>query len=220
MKSAFPEIKISIVDDHKLFRSGLVNLINSLGLELQIISQSSNGKELLDFLETGIIPDIVILDIEMPILDGFETAKLLQQNYPSIKVLIITMYEDEINLIKILKCGIKGFIGKDVELEELEKALVSMIVHGHYYTDFVTGKLIEVVQGTTKTHNSIPKLKDTESRFLKLACSEYTYQEIADIMSVSVKTVDGYRANLFDLLGVKSRVGLVLHAIKYGIVEI
>lgn len=217
-------IKIAVVDDHKLFRVGLINLVLSLGEEFKVQIQANHGQELLDSLDkinsdsSKSLPDVIILDVDMPIMDGFETAQHLQERYPEIKVLILTMLQDETTLIRMLKLGIKGYLGKDVEPAELKNALLEIYNKGYHYTDAFTGRLIAVLQSDGEDNPVTSIMNDRELSFLKHACSEMTYKEIADKMFLSPKTIDGYRANLFEKLEVKSRVGLVLYAIKNGIV--
>ncbi len=211
-------ISIAVVDDHHLFRSGLINLIHSFGPKFEITSESANGKEFISKLNDQ-KPDIVLMDLHMPVMDGFETSSYLKANFPEIKVLVLTMMEEESTMIKMLKLGIKGFLSKDVEPAELKNALETIASKGFYYTDYVTGKLLNAI---TDTHSNAAheQLNEREKKFLELACSEYTYKEIADIMCLSIKTIDGYRNNLFEKLNAKSRVGLVLCAIKNKLVTL
>ncbi|OFZ67636.1 MAG: DNA-binding response regulator [Bacteroidetes bacterium RIFCSPHIGHO2_02_FULL_44_7] len=207
-------LRIAVVDDHRLYRKGLINLIGSLGEHFKVLLEAGNGQEFIEQLATSEQPDLVILDVEMPVMDGIETATYLQFNFPALPILVISMIEDEGTLIRMLKLGVKGYLSKDVEPAELKEALLSISQKGYYYTDLLTGKLILSLNAdTTPTQ----LLNDRELRFIELCCSEYTYKEIADLMFLSPKTIDGYRAVLFEKLGVKSRVGLVLHAIKNGL---
>lgn len=216
-------IQIAVVDDHKLFRAGLINLVLSLGEEFHIQLQANHGKELLDALEkidrdeNKSLPDLIILDVDMPIMDGFETAEKLKEIYPQLKVLVLTMMQDETTLIRMLRLGIKGYLSKDVEPAELKQALMSIHQKGFHYTDAFTGRLIEVLKSDGTSDPAISMMNDRELTFLKLCCSELTYKEIADQMCLSPKTIDGYRASLFEKLEAKSRVGLVLYAVKNGI---
>lgn len=213
------KVNIAVVDDHKLFRSGLINLIHSLDLEVIVSIEANNGKELVEFLNRGASPDIVLLDANMPILNGYDTASILQKNYPNIKVLVITMNNDEQSVIKMLKLGVRGYIGKDVEPEELKQALIHIIEKGYYYTDQLTGQLIQALHIPSKPLSDKGNLSEQELTFIRLACSEDTYSQIADKMFLSPKTIDGYRASVFEKLNIKSRVGLVLYAIKAGLVS-
>ncbi|PCJ29908.1 MAG: DNA-binding response regulator [Moraxellaceae bacterium] len=216
-------IQIAVVDDHKLFRAGLINLVLSLGDEFQIQLQANHGQELLDILEkiktdpNESLPNLIILDVDMPIMDGFETAEHLKTLYPEIKILVLTMLQDETTLIRMLKLGIKGYLGKDVEPAELKNALLEIHSKGFHYTDAFTGRLIAVLQSDGENDPAVSLMNDRELTFLKHCCSEMTYKEIAALMFLSPKTIDGYRASLFEKLEAKSRVGLVLYAIKNGI---
>lgn len=212
-------IKIAVVDDHRLFRKGLVELIATIGNEFEVVQQAGNGKEFLEGLNKEALPDIVILDMHMPEMDGYETAIQLKKSYESIQVLVITMIEDERTMIKMLQMGIKGYLSKDVEPAELKKALTSIVNKGFYYTDYVTGKLIDAVQNPVPPDKQV-KISERELEFLKHACSEYTYKEIADMMCLSIKTIDGYRNNLFEKLEIKSRTGLAIYALKNKLVEV
>ena len=158
------KVNIAVVDDHKLFRSGLINLIHSLNSDYQVSLQANNGEELLELLDHTDLPDIVLLDSNMPILDGYATASILQKEYKELKVLIITMNTDEQSMIRMLKLGVRGYIGKDVEPEELNQALHHILEKGYYYTDQLTGQLIQAL-------NTPPKVL-TENQ--NLTCLLYT----------------------------------------------
>ncbi|HYG49567.1 MAG TPA: response regulator transcription factor [Flavobacteriales bacterium] len=213
-------VNIAVVDDHRLFRAGLIDLVHSLGNEFKITMQAGNGKEFLELLSSYTAPDIVMLDMDMPVMDGYETAAALQKNHPAISVLVITMVENEKTLIKMLQMGIKGYLSKDVEPAELRLALHSIADKGFYYTDYVTGKLIDAVNKPAGGNDNIPQLSERELVFLKYTCSDFTYKEIADKMCLSIKTIDGYRNALFEKLDVKSRTGLAIYAIKHKIVTL
>lgn len=220
MKTPEPSaMTIAVADDHQLFRSGLINLIKSFGRGYTVIIEAGNGKELLQKLEASVLPDLVLIDLNMPVMDGYETAKELHKTYPQLKVLMISMVDDEKTMIKLMKAGIRGYLSKSIEPEELKKALDITFDKGFYYTDFLTGKLIDAYQDKSTT-KAIPPLTEREKQFLDFACSELTYKEIADQMFLSVKTIDGYRNDLFEKLDVKSRTGLVLYAIKNDLVKL
>lgn len=213
------KINIAVVDDHNLFRSGLINLIHSLDAEFSVSMEANNGKEFLELLQNNTAPDIVLLDSNMPILDGYDTAAILKNEFPELKVLVITMNNDEQSMIKMLKLGVRGYIGKDVEPEELKQALQHIMEKGYYYTDQLTGQLIQALNSPPVTNNDKQLLSEQELTFIRLACSEDTYSQIADKMFLSPKTIDGYRASVFEKLNIKSRVGLALYAIKSGLIS-
>ncbi len=214
------EVKIIVVDDHNLFRRGIIQLVESLDPKFKVVNEASNGEALLTQLKSNDAIDIVILDINMPKLDGYKTAEVLKTDYPNIKVLILTMNDDELSLVKMLKRNVQGYINKDIEPAELNTALNELIDKGHYYNDEMTKHLINAItspEGHAKNGNV---LSEQELKFIQLASSEDTYKEIADTMCLSPKTIDGYRASVFEKLELKSRVGLAMYAIKSGLVEL
>ena len=212
---------IVLTDDHTLLRNGLAALVTSLGHT--VLFEADNGKDFISKLDKNNLPEMVLLDINMPEMDGYETAQWIKNNYPEIKVLALSMYDNESSIIRMLKCGAKGYILKDSEPAELKAAIEAVMSKGFYYSDLVSGKLIHAINKLDDDDNglkSLIQLNDRETDFLKYACTEMTYKEIADKMFVSPRTIDGYRDALFEKLHVKTRVGLVMYAIKNGIVNI
>jgi two-component system, NarL family, invasion response regulator UvrY len=213
--------KIVLTDDHSLLRSGLASLVQSLGHT--VLFEADNGKDFIAKLNAKQLPDIVLLDINMPEMDGYETAQWIKQNHPDIKVLALSMYDNETSIIRMLKSGARGYILKDSEPAELKAAIHALMEKGFYYSDLVSGKLmyaINKMEDESGDLKNLVPLNDRETDFLKYACTELTYKEIADKMFVSPRTIDGYRDALFEKLHVKTRVGLVMYAIKNGIVNI
>jgi two-component system, NarL family, invasion response regulator UvrY len=212
---------IVLVDDHSLLRMGLASLVESQGNT--VLFEADNGKEFLDKLDSNNLPHIVLMDINMPEMDGFETTQWLKQNHPQVHVLALSMYDNETSIIRMLKCGAKGYILKDSEPAELKEAIHAIMSKGFYYSDLVSGKLMHAINkldDETDDLKSLAPLNDRETDFLKYACTEMTYKEIADKMFVSPRTIDGYRDALFEKLKLKTRVGLVMYAIKHGIVHV
>jgi two-component system invasion response regulator UvrY len=212
---------IVLVDDHSLLRNGLAELVKSQGHT--VLFEADNGKDFLANLDTKLLPDIVLMDINMPEMDGFETAQWIKANHPEIKVLALSMYDNETSIIRMLKCGAKGYILKDSEPAELKAAIHALMDKGFYYSDLVSGKLMHAINKLDDESDglkSLVPLNDRETAFLKYSCSELTYKEIADKMFVSPRTIDGYRDALFEKLHVKTRVGLVMYAIRNGVVNI
>jgi two-component system invasion response regulator UvrY len=212
---------IVLVDDHVLLRNGLANLVRNLGYD--VLFEADNGRDFLDKLKTESLPDLVLMDINMPQMDGYDTSLWLKQNHPDVKILALSMYDDENAIIRMLKNGAKGYILKDTEPAELKAALESLLTKGFYYSEMVTGRLIHTINSIHEPENTTKNflgLNDREIEFLKLAATEMTYKEIAEKMSLSPRTIDGYRDDLFDKLNIKSRVGLVIFAIKNRIVNI
>ncbi|MBK6785900.1 MAG: response regulator transcription factor [Saprospiraceae bacterium] len=206
---------VFIVDDHALFSNSLQVLINQFD-NYYVEFCAQNGKELIFKLQDqqSIKPDIILLDINMPVMNGVETMAWLSKNYPDIPVLILTMQDDDNMMLELIKMGIKGYLLKDITPQILQKALDDILHIGFYHSEKLTKTLISALN-----HKSSYKvdLKEKEVLFLQLICTEKTYKEIADEMHLSPKTIDGYRDVLFEKLDVRSRVGLVLYAIKNGI---
>ncbi len=212
---------IALVDDHSLLRKGLAQLVQSLGYT--VLLEADDGKEFLDNLDRKNLPDVVLMDINMPRMDGFQATQWIRQNEPDIKVLALSMYDNETSIIRMLKCGAKGYILKDAEPAELRAAIDAVMSKGFYYSDLVSGKLMHAINKMEDDGGglkSLVPLNDRETDFLKYSCTELTYKEIADKMFVSPRTIDGYRDTLFEKLHVKTRVGLVMYAIKNGIVNV
>ncbi|MEN0055764.1 MAG: response regulator transcription factor [Mucilaginibacter sp.] len=209
-------IQIALVDDHRLFRSGIASLVRSLN-RYNILFEAANGKELVDKITEGHVPQIVLLDINMPVMDGISTAQWLKKHQPAIRVIILSMFEDAEKVLAMVKMGVKGYLLKDSEPHEFEAALLKVADGDLYYPDFVTKHLLNNFNSDKTVQ---VKLNPREIEFLRLTGTELTYKEIADTMCISVRTVDSYRDQLFDKLGIKSRVGLVLYSIKNKLIDL
>lgn len=212
-------IKIAMADDHVLLRNALASLIDRFG-NCRVVHQSGTGRELTAHIVSGNIPDVVILDLNMPDMDGFETAVWLQNHVPQVHVLMLTMYDSDLSLIRLLQAGVKGFLKKDIHPSELKFAIESVVHSGYYYSNHTTGKLVNLFRHNADGNSGLQKaiLSDQEIQFLKLACSDFTYKEIAQKMGLNPRSVDTLRDQLFIKLDVKSRVGLAMVAIRHGIV--
>lgn len=208
-------LQIALVDDHKLFRSGIAAMVNELN-GYSIMFEAANGQELMRKISSKLKPDIILLDINMPQMDGISTAQWLRSNYPDVNIIVLSMFEDADKVLTMVKLGVKGYLLKDAEPHEFEQALSNVAQNEVYFPAFVTRHLIS---NFNKPVDTI-KLNGREIEFLKLTGTELTYKEIADQMCVSVRTIDGYRDQLFDKLQIKSRVGLVLYAIKNKLIEV
>ncbi|WP_217603701.1 response regulator transcription factor [Chitinophaga sp. GbtcB8] len=216
-------VKLALVDDHKLFRKGLRNLIELANSDYCVLFEAGSGRELQQKITAENEPDVILMDIHMPDMDGFVTVEWLIEHFPLVKVLIVSMAQKEETIVKMLKLGVKGFLSKDVEPQELGAAIDSVVNKGYYYTDFITGKLVHSLQRGDEGNGRNarpPAMSDREREFLKFACTELTYNEIASKMFLSPKTIDGYRNALFEKLNVRSRVGLAVYAIKNGFVQV
>ncbi len=220
MPQPLSPVKIIIADDHNLFRKGLRNIIHSMGDGYTVVAEASDGDGVIDLLQNKeLVPDIMILDIHMPGKDGIETIQWMNNHFPGIKVLVVSMIEREETILRVLKMGAKGYLSKDVETTDLKRAIDAIMERGYYYTDFLTGRLVHDLQKSNSKFQQ-PELSERETAILKLACTELTYKQIADQLFLSIKTVDTYRDALFKKLGATSRVGLVIYAIRNGIVQL
>ncbi len=213
---------VVLVDDHSLLRNGLASLIKSFG-DYNILFEADNGQDFINKLKPKTLPQVVLMDINMPEMDGYEACLWLKNNHPEIKVLALSMYDNENSVIRMFKAGAKGYILKDCDPSELKAALDAVVSKGFYYSEMVTGKLIHTINTLDEEDSQVKnliQLNEREIIFLKLVCTELTYKEIAEKMFLSPRTIDGYRDDLFQKLNAKTRVGLVMYAIKNGIVNI
>ncbi len=213
---------ISIVDDHTMFRKGLITLINIFP-GYTVLFDAANGKDFIKQINPKKLPDIVLMDITMPEMDGYATTEWLQKNYPDINVLALSTMDSESAIIKMIKSGAKGYILKDAEPAELRFAFDEVMSQGYFYNELITRKVMGAVGDLVDSKNPVSlfaKLTARELEFLKYCCTEMTYKEMADKMFLSVRTVEGYRDSLCEKLDLKSRVGLAMYAIKNQIVNI
>lgn len=215
------KIKVVLVDDHVLLRRGLASLVNSFG-EYQVVCEGDDGLDLQKQIGKNDPPDLALLDISMPKMDGFATAQWLKETYPLVKVMALSMYDSENSVIRMFRAGACGYILKDCEPAELKTALDSVMKKGYYYSELVTGKLIHSINQMEENADlrKLSHLSKNELEYLRYACTEMTHKEIADKMGLSPRTIDGYRDTLLRKLDLKSRVGLVMYAIKNGIVQV
>jgi len=219
-----PSIKTSValIDDHILLRNGLANMVKNFD-GYEVLLEANNGKHFIEQLKHKSLPDLILMDINMPEMDGFETTLWMKQHHPDVRILALSMYDNEQSIIRMLKNGARGYILKETEPKEFKAALDSIVSKGYYYSEMVTGKMIHALNNLEDEDSSIKpliSLNDREIEFMKLACTELTYREIADKMHLSPRTIDGYRDALFEKLNAKTRVGLVLYAIRNGIFQI
>ena len=203
---------VVVVDDHTLLSQAIQSMVDTFD-KFTVLYTCKNGQELIDIIakSPNDIPNVILMDVNMPIMNGIEATALLTQKYPSVHVMALSVEDDESTILKMLKAGAIGYLLKDTEKAVLENALIEIVENGFYHTKNVTNLLMKSVNGLADEQIT---LKEHETTFLKLACTEMTYREIADQMCLSPKTIDGYRDALFTKCNVKNRVGLVIYAIK------
>jgi two-component system, NarL family, invasion response regulator UvrY len=212
------KIQVAIADDHVLMRGALAGLVNSFD-GYTVIMEADNGKDLRNKIQQHQVPDIALLDVNMPEMDGFETTQWLHKNYPFVKVLVLSMLSDEKTIIKMFRLGAKGYLLKNTDKEELKKALDAISSKNVYLSEYVSDKLVSGLHKGAEQDEKTIALSERDKEFLRWTCTELAYKDIAEKMSVSARTVDDYRQALFTRLNVHSRVGLVMYAIRTGIVE-
>lgn len=208
--------KIFLVDDHTVVRSGLKSLIERLG-NYDVIAEFDNGQELLDELPFTTEPDLIVMDLEMPVLNGSDTVIALKEKGLMYKVLVLTLETDEATIISLFKNGIRGYLAKSSTADVLKKAIGDVLTSGYYHDEMFAKAM--TYDGNNET---VVNITDREKEFLRLVCreDEPTYEQISDTMGVSRRTVDGYRESLFSKFNIKSKTGLVMFAIKYRIVTV
>jgi len=178
-------------------------------LGYKVLFEANNGREFVEKMQTGIEPDLVLMDINMPLMDGYEATCWLKDNKPLVKVLALSMIDDENAIMKMLRCGARGYILKDSEPSELRLALDAVISKGYYYSELISGKLIHSLNLEEEVNNLKIKFTERELEFMKLACSELAYKEIAAEMHLSPRTIDGYRDDLFQKLNIKTKTNTI-----------
>ncbi|MEI2739962.1 MAG: response regulator transcription factor [Chitinophagaceae bacterium] len=214
------KIRIAIADDYKIFREGLkVGLSSDENLE--VIMEADNGEELLTALETT-SPDVIIMDLKMPIMDGMEATKAVRKKYPSIKVLVVTMYDDDKFIIHLMENGANGYLLKNTEPDEIRKSIYAVHENGYYFNDVVNKALLKklVLKNNLKpSFNQNVELTERELEVLKLICEEKTAAEIAKEIFLSPRSVEGIRQRLIEKIGVRNTAGLVMFAVKNSMVD-
>jgi DNA-binding NarL/FixJ family response regulator len=217
MKQSMIKIKIAIADDSVIFRDGLkVSLIQDKNFE--IILEAGNGKELLAGMDKK-IPDVILMDLKMPVMDGMEATKIIKKRFPTAKVLAVTMYEDEKFIIHLMETGANGYLLKNAEPEEIKKAIYAVAENGYYFNDLVSKALLKKVvikQDIKPSFNKQIEFTDRELDVLKLICNEKTSVEIGEAIFLSPRSVEGIRQQLLDKIGVRNTAGLVMFAVRNG----
>lgn len=214
------KIKIAIADDYKIFRDGLkVGLSSDENLEVML--EADNGEDLLKALETN-TADVILMDLKMPIMDGMEATKAVRKKYPTIKVLVVTMYEDDKFIIHMMENGANGYLLKNAEPHEIIKSIYAVHENGYYFNDLVNKALLKklVLKNNLKpSFNQNVELTERELEVLKLICEEKTAAEIGKEIFLSPRSVEGIRQRLIEKVGVRNSAGLVMFAVKGGLVD-
>lgn len=212
-------IKIAIADDHVLFRKGLISLLKEYE-SFNVSFEASNGSELLEKLKSK-KADVILLDLEMPDMNGFETVPALTKKHPDIKIIALTMHSENGIVHHLLNDGIHGFLSKNCSIDSIAEAIHSVVETGYYFNDHVSKEMIKDLISAKKMKPNLKRvtLSEREIEVIKLICKEYTNKEIADKLFISVRTVDNHRENILRKINAKNIIGVVMYAIRNKIVE-
>ena len=214
-------VSVFLVDDHTVVRTGLKSLIERIG-DYKIVREFENGRELVDEIPFNPEPDLIIMDLTMPEMDGADTMRWFVRNKITYPVLILTLDTSEERIIELFKLGIRGYLPKTCTAATLKKAITDVVESGYYHNELMTKALTGSEEKQDEKLTILKQLTDREIEFLQHVChpDEFTYDNIAAKMGVSRRTVDGYRESIFSKFDIKSKTGLVMFAIKYKIVSI
>lgn len=211
-------ISYIIADDHKIFRQGLkMSLVDDH--KLKCIGEAGNGLELLEMLQSK-KAEVILLDLKMPEMDGVEALKILKEQYPDLKIIVLTMFEEEHFILHMMESGANAYLLKNAEAQEIKMAIHSVFENEYYFNDLVNTTLLRKVvqQKKAPRFKEEIKLNDRETEVLQLICQEFTAAEIGQKVFLSTRTIEGIRSALLEKIGVRNTAGLVMYAVKNGIV--
>ena len=214
-------IRIAVVDDHEMFRKGIINILEDVP-EFSVMLEAPNGQAFLDRMESADV-DVILLDLEMPILDGMETCKLARERHPELKILILTMHNTQHFMTHMMELGANGFLTKESGPEELEEAIRKVSSTGYYFSDALSQAMLQHLEGEKRKKPRLDMelstdLSERETEVLQLICQELTTPEIAEKLYLSPRTIEGYRKQLLVKTGTRNTAGLVLWAVREGVV--
>lgn len=211
-------INIGLVDDHQLFSKSLEMMLKSFK-GFTVVVDAMNGADLKAKIKNiSIVPDILLIDVNMPIMNGVSTAKWVKQNYPAIKCAALSMNDNDQSIIDMFKAGCCAYLFKDTNPSEFEIALNQIFNKGYYNSDHLRTNYSRLLVASHQKDGS--HFREREKEFLELACTDMTYKQIAELMKLSERTIDGYRESIFEKFNVQSRTGMALEAIRRGLVKI
>lgn len=213
------KISIAIVDDHTLFRQGIANLLTESD-RVTVVFDAGNGVDMIKKIPAYTLPQVILMDINMPVMDGYNATKWLKENYPQIKVLALSMHEDDKAIIQMLKNGAGGYMLKESKVNDLLNAITTIAAQSFFINELVSERLLRNIQDEKAVKHTSMALNANELKFLELCCTDSTYKQIADIMNLSPHTIDNYREALFLKFGIKSRTGLVIYALKNDLIRL
>ena len=210
-------MKLAIIEDHNLVRKGLIEIISNFG-DFSIVIEAENGRDFIEKCEQSVhLPEICIIDIKMPKMDGFQLVQYLRAHFPQMKILVLTTYDEEYFLIKMIKLGVNGYLLKDCHPEELKSALLAISENSYFYNNIFSKRLQRLVESN---FIKLPNITENEKSFLELCGEDLTYSQMAQKLKKSQRSIEGYRDSLFNKFDVNNRASLVLLAVKLGIIKI
>ena len=210
-------IRVGIIDDHVIFTRAIADLLNNIP-GFHVVLQAVNGDDLLKQLNTlPELPDVLLMDIDMEVMNGIEATRRVTDLYPAVKIVALTMMKTEINVIKMIRAGCCAYLKKDVSPAELEKALHEVYFKGKYHADIYSRYATRLLAYEKEMQ---VQFTENEIRFLQLTCKGLTQREIATIMNLSEATIDAYRSRLFEKLKVNNRITMVLEALRRELISL
>jgi len=210
-------MNLAIIEDHNIVRKGIIKIVQNLG-DFNFLIEADNGKDFIDKYEKiETKPEVCIIDIRMPEMDGFQTVQYIKEYYPKLKILILTTYDEEYYLIKMIKLGVNGYLLKNCNPEELKQALTSIFENSYYYNNIFSKRIKELVESNFL---KLPAITDNEKSFLELCGEDLTYAQIAENLNKTQRSIEGYRDSLFRKFEINNRASLVLLAVKLGIIKL
>jgi len=216
-------IKIAIADDHELFRIGIIKILKS-AKQFEVIIEANQGEVLIQAIENAAqLPDVILLDIRMPVMDGFEAMEILTKNFPSIKIIVLSVHDKARHIIRMIELGANGYLLKNTRPEEVISSIEMVMEQDYYFNDTINSLLQRLIRykRTNTGDKDIPvAITPREQEVLELICNEHTTSEIADMLCLSARTVEGHRKNMVSKLGVRNVAGLVVYALKHELVNI
>lgn len=218
MTSNLTKRKVIIVDDHTLFRNGLRILLNNME-NYHVTGEAANGKQFLELLRKE-MPDLVLMDISMPVMDGIEASTLAHELYPDLKIITLSMYGEEDYYYKMVDAGVKGFVLKNSDIKEVKTALDVVYEGGSFFSSELLQNLVNSLKSSPKSKEFQAELSEREMEILILICQGMSNQEIGDKLFISKRTVDKHRANILEKSDSKNTAQLVVYAIKNRLVEL
>jgi DNA-binding NarL/FixJ family response regulator len=213
------KIKLAVVDDHQLFRKGIILLLNNFP-GIQVAIEAEHGADLMEQLEKT-TPDVILLDMKMPVMNGIEATELVKARYPDIKIIALTMYNDESMIVQLIGKGASGFLLKNQEIDTVVEAIYGVMDIGFYFNDTISKAILSGLIKEQKIHPRFKStmLSETDVEIISLICAEYTNKQIADELNMKIKTVDRYRERILTKTGAKNTAGIVMYAVKNNLLD-